>query len=65
MVFFYIRRLNGKNGFLYDSEQQLAELLVQLGSDRQRIREVADAAFRDRTIFSPEKVMESYLKAID
>ncbi len=56
---------NGENGFLYDSEQQLAELLVQLGSDRQRIREVADAAFRDRTIFSPEKVMESYLKAID
>jgi glycosyltransferase involved in cell wall biosynthesis len=57
--------IHGENGFLYDTEEELVELLVNVLSDKEKCRIVAKKAFDSRDTFRLDHLNEKYLGLID
>jgi glycosyltransferase involved in cell wall biosynthesis len=57
--------IHGENGFLYDSEKELVELLVKILPDEERCTRVARKAFEGRDLFRWSSLTEKYLALIE
>lgn len=57
--------IHGENGFLYDTEEELVELLINILSDKEKCTMVARKAFNGRDIFRWSNLTERYLELID
>lgn len=55
---------DGINGFFFRNEEELSAILVKLHQNPRLIAKIAKAAYQDRILFSPDKVMESYVSAL-
>jgi glycosyltransferase involved in cell wall biosynthesis len=56
---------HGENGFLYDTEEELVELLVKVLPDEEKCTMVARKAFDGRDVFRWSSLTEKYLALID
>ena len=57
--------IHGENGFLYDTEEELVELLSKILSDKKKCSMVARKAFGGRDVFRWSNLTEKYLALID
>ena len=57
--------IHGGNGFLYDTEEELVELLIKILSDKEKCTMVARKAFDGRDVFRWNNLTEKYLALID
>jgi glycosyltransferase involved in cell wall biosynthesis len=57
--------IHGENGFLYDTEEELVELLVRILPDEEKCTRVARKAFDGRDAFRWSSLTEKYLALID
>ena len=57
--------IHGENGFLYDTEEDLVELLIKILSDEEKCTMVARKAFDGRDVFRWSNLTEKYLALID
>lgn len=57
--------IHGENGFLYDTEEELVELLIKILSDKEKCGMVARKAFDGRNVFRWSNLTEKYLALID
>jgi glycosyltransferase involved in cell wall biosynthesis len=57
--------IHGENGFLYDTEEELVELLIKIVSDKEKCTMVARKAFDGRDVFRWSNLTERYLDLID
>jgi glycosyltransferase involved in cell wall biosynthesis len=57
--------MHGENGFLYDTEEELVELLVKILPDEEKCTMVARKAFDGRDAFRWSNLTERYLALID
>ena len=57
--------IHGENGFLYDTEEELGELLINILSDKEKCTMVARKAFEGRDVFRWSNLTERYLALID
>jgi glycosyltransferase involved in cell wall biosynthesis len=57
--------IHGENGFLYDTEEELVELLRKILSDKEKCAMVARKAFDGRDVFRWNNLTEKYLALID
>ena len=55
---------NGVNGFLYNSVNDLVNILVDLRENPEKVSQIANQAFEDKKVFSRNNVIQSYLKVI-
>lgn len=55
---------HGENGFFFKSADDLANILVDLHNNPDKIAKIANQAFIDRKILFPEEVLETYYKAL-
>lgn len=56
---------NGENGFIYNKENELVNILVRLKENPELISKVANQAFSDKEVFSRNNVINSYLESIN
>jgi len=57
--------IHGENGFLYNTEEELVELLIKILSDKEKCTMVARNAFDGRDVFRWSNLTEKYLALID
>lgn len=57
--------IHGENGFLYDTEEELVDLLVEILRDEEKCTMVARKAFDGRDVFRWSNLTERYLALID
>lgn len=57
--------INGENGFLYHTEDELLELMIKVFPDEERCSRVARKAFEGRDVFRWSNLTEKYLALID
>jgi glycosyltransferase involved in cell wall biosynthesis len=57
--------IHGENGFLYDTEEELVELLSKILSDKEKCAMVARKAFDGRDVFRWSNLTEKYLALIN
>jgi len=57
--------IHGENGFLYDTEEELVELLIKILLDKEKCTMVARKAFDGRDVFRWSNLTEKYLDLID
>ena len=57
--------IHGENGFLYDTEDELVELLIKILLDEEKCTRVARKAFDGRDVFRWSSLTEKYLALID
>jgi glycosyltransferase involved in cell wall biosynthesis len=57
--------IHGENGFLYDTEEELVEVLINILSDKEKCTMVARKAFNGRDVFRWSNLTERYLALID
>jgi len=55
---------NGENGFFFQTEGQLTDILVQLSRDRYLITKIGQRNFQSRNIFSWESITKQYISKI-
>ena len=56
---------DGENGFLFKTAEDLASILEYLHNNPSIIKDVANNAFKEREIFFPDRVMESYIASLE
>lgn len=56
---------HGKNGFFFNSADDLTKILCYLHENPKKIKEIADQAFIDREVFLPSNVIKSYLDCLN
>ncbi|MDH4219476.1 MAG: glycosyltransferase family 4 protein [Candidatus Aminicenantes bacterium] len=57
--------IHGENGFLYDTTEELIELLIKVLPDKEKCERVAIKAFGSRDVFRWSKLTEKYIALID
>jgi glycosyltransferase involved in cell wall biosynthesis len=57
--------IHGENGFLYNTEDELVELLVRILPDKEKCARVAKKAFDGRDVFRLSNLTEKYLALIN
>jgi glycosyltransferase involved in cell wall biosynthesis len=57
--------IHGENGFLYDTEEELVELLIKVLRDEEKCTKVARKAFEGRDVFRWSNLTDKYLALID
>jgi glycosyltransferase involved in cell wall biosynthesis len=57
--------IHGENGFLYDTEEELGELLIKILSDKEKCAMVARKAFEGKDVFRWSNLTEKYLALVD
>jgi glycosyltransferase involved in cell wall biosynthesis len=55
----------GETGFLFDTEEELLEILIDILPDKERSAYVANNAFKNRDIFRWDNICEKYLRMIN
>lgn len=55
---------HGENGYFFDNENDLCDILVTLHKKPQLIALTGNQAFMDRTVFMPDKVLASYIAVL-
>lgn len=55
---------NGENGMSFSTTKELVEILVMLHKEPQLLVNMANAAFTDKYLFSPEYIMSCYLNTL-
>jgi glycosyltransferase involved in cell wall biosynthesis len=56
---------HGENGFLYDTEEELLKLLIEILPDKEKCSSVAQKALQRRDIFRWGELTEKYLALVD
>ena len=55
---------HGENGFIFDTNEELLQILLLLHDHPELIRKNAEQAFIDKEVFSPSNVIQSYIQAL-
>lgn len=55
---------HGRNGYLFDTANELCDILVALHKNPEKIAATANQAFNDRTVFMPQNVLASYVASL-
>lgn len=55
---------NGKNGMFFSTTKELVEILIMLHEEPQLLVNMANAAFADKYLFSPEYIRSCYLNTL-
>lgn len=51
---------DGESGYIFDDSESLLRILLQLSNEKEKIKEIGNHNFENRTIFSWEKIIKQY-----